>query len=84
MAETRTDVGSLIRAGRLRREDVEAAIATLFEGKTPLPLGNGYALIMPALKDMTVYSREAIMTALLLAQAIEIENRVEDRTPLSA
>ena len=73
MAETRSDVGSLIRASRLRREDVEAAIATLFDGKTPLPLGNGHAPVMPALEDMTVYSREAIATTLLLAQAIEAE-----------
>jgi hypothetical protein len=71
MAETAGDVGSLIRASKLRREEVEAAAARIFDGKTPLPLGNGHALVMPALKDMTVYSREAIMTALLLAEAVE-------------
>jgi hypothetical protein len=68
------DVGTLIRGGKLTREDVEAAAARLFDGKTPLPLADGHALVMPSLKDMTVYSREAIMTAPLLAKAVETES----------
>jgi hypothetical protein len=70
MAETKS-VGSLIRASKVSREDVEQAIARVFDGRTHLPLRDGQALVMPALKDMTVYSREALMTALLLAQAVE-------------
>ncbi len=73
MASDRDDVGSLIRTSQLTREDVEAAIAGIFDGRTPLPLPNGHALVMPALKDMTVYSREAIMTTLLLAQTVRKE-----------
>ncbi|HEX2138045.1 MAG TPA: hypothetical protein VHG30_19490 [Microvirga sp.] len=71
MAESKADVGSLIRANKLSRKDVEEAIARVFDGRSRLPLANGRALVMPALKDMTVYSREAIMTALLLAEAVE-------------
>ena len=73
MAEKRNDVGSLIRTNKLSRQDVEEAIARVFDGRSHLPLGLGQALVMPALNDMTVYSREAIMTALLLAQAVETQ-----------
>ena len=68
-AEETTTVGTLVRTGYLTRKDVEAAAARLFDGRTPLPLANGHALIMPDLRQMTLYSREAIMTALLLANA---------------
>ena len=71
MAEPKSSVASLIRARKVSREDVEQAIARVFDGKSHLPLRDGQALVMPALKDMTVYSREALMTALLLAQAVE-------------
>jgi hypothetical protein len=70
MAETKS-VGSLIRASKVSREDVEQAIARVFDRGTHLPQRDGQALVMPALKDMTVYSREALMTALLLAQTVE-------------
>ena len=73
MAKSKADVGSLVRANKLSRNDVEEAIARVFDGRNRLPLANGRALVMPALKDMTVYSREAIMTALLLAEAVEDE-----------
>ena len=73
MAKSKADVGSLVRANKLSRNDVEEAIARVFDGSSHLPLGHGQALVMPALKDMTVYSREAIMTALLLAQAVETQ-----------
>ena len=69
--KTKSNVGSLIRANKVTREDVEEAISRVFDGKTHLPLQGGQALVMPALKEMTVYSREALMTALLLAQAVE-------------
>ncbi len=71
--DERSDVGSLIRKSRLERQDVEAAIARIFDGKTPLPLKDGHALVMPDIKAMTPYSREAIMTTLLLASAVETE-----------
>jgi len=71
MAETRGSVGALIRANKVSRADVEDALARVFDGQSHLPLRDGHALVMPALKDMTVYSREALMTAVLLAQAVE-------------
>ena len=73
MAQSKADVGSLIRANKLNRKDVEEAIARVFDGKSRLALADGRALVLPALKDMTVYSREAIMTARLLAEAVEDE-----------
>ncbi len=68
-ADEAPDVGMLIRTSKVSRRDVEEAAARLFDGKTPLPLADGHALILPDLKKMTVYSREAIMTALLLARS---------------
>jgi hypothetical protein len=53
----------------IKREDVVAAISTVFDGKTALSLPGGYELISPDLGKMTPYSREAIMSALIEGQA---------------
>jgi hypothetical protein len=78
MAEDKRCVGSLIRANKVSREDVEAAIARIFDGKSHLRLRDGHALVMPDLSKMTVYSREALMTALLLTEAVEENTQPED------
>ena len=44
MAET-ARVGDLTKAKELSREDLAAAISTVFDGKTALPLPNGYELM---------------------------------------
>jgi len=49
----------------IKREDVVAAISTVFDGKTALSLPGGYELISPDLGKMTSYSREAILSALI-------------------
>jgi hypothetical protein len=41
MPEKPTRVGDLIKAKEVSREDVEAAIATVFDGKSTLALGGG-------------------------------------------
>ena len=64
-----TRVGDLIKAKEVLREDVVAAISTVFDGKTTLPLPNGYDLILPDLSRMTPFAREAILSALIEARA---------------
>jgi hypothetical protein len=45
---------------------VVAAIATVFDGKSTLALGEGgHALILPDLAKMTPFAREAIMSTLI-------------------
>ncbi|HEY8564676.1 MAG TPA: hypothetical protein VIL65_04190 [Beijerinckiaceae bacterium] len=69
MAETLTGtVGELVRAKTIVKEDVEKAAATLFDGKTVLSIKGEHGVIMPALKDLSVFHREAIIGALLLAK----------------
>ena len=48
-----------------------AAVATLFDGRTTLPLSDGYALILPDLSKMTPFAREAIMSAVIEAGAVK-------------
>jgi hypothetical protein len=68
MPEKPTRVGDLIKAKEVSREDLEAAIATVFDGKSPLALGGGgYALILPDLAKMTPFAREAILSTLIEA-----------------
>jgi len=63
-------VGDLVKAKEIAREDVAAAIAGLFEGRTALPLGQGgYELILPDLAKMAAFSREAIISALTEGKA---------------
>jgi hypothetical protein len=72
MPEKPTRVGDLIKAKEVNREDVEAAIATVFDGKTSLPLrGGSYALILPDLAKMTPFAREAILSTLIEAGAVK-------------
>ena len=66
-----TRVGDLIKANEVLREDVVAAISTVFDGKTALPLPNGYELILPDLAKMTPFAREAIMPALIEARTVK-------------
>ncbi len=40
-----------------------AAISTVFDGKTALPLPGGYEFVLPDLAKMTAFSREAIISA---------------------
>ena len=46
-----------------------AAVATIFDGRTTVPVSDGYALILPDLSKMTTFAREAIMSALIEAAA---------------
>jgi hypothetical protein len=69
MAENTTRVGDLIKAKEVKREDVVAAIATVFNGKAALPLPNGYELVLPDLSKMTAFSREALLSALIEGKA---------------
>ena len=69
MAENTTRVGGLIKAKEVKREDVAAAISTVFRRQDRLPLPNGYELVLPDLPKMTVFSREAIISALIEGKA---------------
>ena len=66
-----TRVGDLIKAKEVLREDVVAAISTVFDGKTTLPLPNGYELILPDLSKMTPFAREAILSTLIEVGAVK-------------
>jgi hypothetical protein len=66
-----TRVGDLVKAKELRSEDVEEAIAGLFNGRTTLPLPGGYKLILPEFAKMTAYTRTAILTALIEGHPLE-------------
>lgn len=70
MTETLTGtVGELVRQKAIMREDVESAAAGLFNGKTLLSLSDEYELVLPALKELSSFHRETIISALLLAKA---------------
>ena len=72
MSEKPVRVGDLIKAKEVSRDDVEAAIATVFDGKTTLPLGRGgYALVLPDLAKMTPFAQEAIISMLIEAGAVK-------------
>jgi hypothetical protein len=64
-----TRVGDLIKAKELRAEDVEEASASLFNGRTTLPLPGGYELILPEFSKLTAYTRTALLTALIEGRA---------------
>jgi hypothetical protein len=64
-----TRVGDLVKAKELRPEDVEEAIAGLFNGRTTLPLPGGYELILPEFSKLTAYTRTALLTALIEGRA---------------
>ena len=69
MSEKR--VGDLVKTKEITRDQVLAAVATIFDGRTTLPLSDGYALILPDLSKLTPFAREAIMTALIEAGAVK-------------
>ena len=69
MAENTTRVGDLVKAKEITRDQVLAAVATLFDGRTTMPVSDGYALILPDLSKMTPFTREAIMSAVIEARA---------------
>jgi hypothetical protein len=71
MPEKPTRVGDLIKAKAILREDVVAAIATVFDGKSTLPLPGGHTLVLPDIEKMTPYTREAILTALIEARPVK-------------
>jgi hypothetical protein len=72
MPEKPMRVGDLIKAKDILREDVVAAIATVFDGKSTLALGEGgHALILPDLAKMMPFAREAIMSTLIEAGAVK-------------
>jgi hypothetical protein len=64
-----TRVGDLVKAKELRSEDVEEAIAGLFNSRTTLPLPGGYELILPEFAKMTAYTHTALLTALIEGRA---------------
>jgi hypothetical protein len=64
-------VGDLVKTKEITRDQVLAAVATIFDGRTTLPLSDGYALILPDLSKLTPFAREAIMTALIEAGAVK-------------
>ena len=69
MSEKPARVGDLVKAKKITRDQVLAAVATIFDGRTAVPVSDAYALILPDLSKMTPFSREAIMTALIEAGA---------------
>ena len=71
MSEKPARVGDLVKAKEITRDQVLAAVATIFDGRTTLPLSDGYALVLPDLSKMTPFTREAIMTAMIEARAVK-------------
>jgi hypothetical protein len=71
VADAPTRVGDFSKAKDVKREDVVAAIATVFDGNITLPLPGGHALVLPDIEKMTPYTREAIMTALIEAGTVK-------------
>ena len=71
MAENTTRVGDLIKAKEITRDQVLEAVATIFDGRTTVPVSDGYALVLPDLSKMTPFAREAIMSAVIEAGAVK-------------
>ena len=69
MSEKPVRVGDLVKAKEITRDQVLAAVATIFDGQTAVPVSDGYALILPDLSKMTPFTREAIMSAVIEARA---------------
>ena len=67
MSEKPVRVGELINAKEITRDQVLAAVATIFDGRTTLPV----SLILPDLAKMTPFTREAIMSAMIEAEAVK-------------
>jgi hypothetical protein len=67
VSEKPVRVGELINAKEITRDQVLAAVATIFDGRTTLPV----SLILPDLAKMTPFTREAIMSAMIEAEAVK-------------
>jgi cytochrome c-type biogenesis protein CcmE len=71
VSEKPVRVGDLVKAKEITRDQVLAAVATIFDGQTAVPVSDGYALILPDLAKMTPFAREAIMSAMIEAGTVE-------------
>ena len=72
MSEKPVRVGDLVKAKEITRDQVLAAVATIFDGRTTVPLSDGHALILPDLAKMTPFAREAIVSTLIEAGAVKV------------
>ena len=72
MSEKPVRVGDLVKAKEITRDQVLAAVATVFDGRTAVPVSDGYALILPDLSKMPPFTREAIMSAMIEAGAVKV------------
>jgi hypothetical protein len=63
--------GDLTKVKELTRNQVLAAVATIFDGRTTVSVSDAYALILPDLIKMTPFTREAITTAVIEAGAVK-------------
>jgi malic enzyme len=80
VSEKPARVGDLVKAKEITRDQVLAAVATILDGRTTLPVSDGYA-ILPDLSKMTTFAREAIMSAMIEAAAVKrCQTRRESRT----
>ena len=71
MSEKPVRVGELINAKEITRDQVLAAVATIFDGRTAVHVSDGYARILPDLAKMPSFTREAIMSAMIEAGAVK-------------
>ena len=71
MSEKPVRVGDLVKAKEITRDQVLAAVATIFDGQTAVPASYGYEVIPPDLSKTTPFTREAIMTAMIEAGAVK-------------
>jgi hypothetical protein len=71
VSEKPARVGDLVKAKEITRDQVLAAVATIFDGRTAVPVSDGYEVILPDLSKMTSYTREAIMSAVIEAGAVK-------------
>jgi hypothetical protein len=71
VSEKPVRVRDLVKAKEITRDQVLAAVATIFDGKTTVPVSDGYALILPDLAKMTPFTREAIVSAMIEAGAVK-------------
>ena len=67
MPEKAVRVGGLIKAKEITRDQVLAALATISDGRTTVPVSDTYAVILPDLSNITPFTREAIMMVLIKA-----------------
>jgi cytochrome c-type biogenesis protein CcmE len=71
VSEKPVRVGDLVKAKEITRDQVLAAVATVFDGQTAVPVSDGYALILPDLSKMTPFAREANISMLIEAGAVK-------------